>query len=279
MSPILTLPSPAKLNLFLHITGQRPDGYHELQTVFQLIDLYDWLDFDSSAADIQVNQLADIEQQDNIIFKAAQLLKQHTGYSGGCHISLHKKIPMGAGLGGGSSNAATTLLALNHLWKTGLSLEQLAQLGLQLGADVPVFIGGHNAWAEGVGEQLSRIELPEIDYIVLKPDCFISTKKLFSQEALTRNTTKTTFAAYQHNPMQFGNNFEAIAAQLYSPVAEALTYLKQFGQAHLTGTGACVFLPVTPQQDIKQILQHAPGKAFFCHSLQISPVHTKLGLI
>lgn len=273
------LPSPAKLNLFLHITSQRIDGYHELQSIFQLIDLCDWLEFDTSFDDIQVNQVAEIDQTDNIIFKAAQLLKQYTGYTGGCHIRLDKQIPMGAGLGGGSSNAATTLLALNHLWKTGLNLKQLADLGLQLGADVPIFIWGRNAWAEGVGEQLTSIELPQIDYIVLKPDCFISTKKLFSQEALTRNTTKTTFAAYQQDPTQFGNNFEAIAAQLYPPVAEALTYLNQYGHAHLTGTGACVFLAVHQQQDIQAILQHAPGKSFFCHSLQISPVHTLLGLV
>jgi 4-diphosphocytidyl-2-C-methyl-D-erythritol kinase len=279
MNQILTLPAPAKLNLFLHITAQRPDGYHELQSIFQLIDLCDWLDFDVSFDDIQVNQVTDIDQQDNIIYKAAHLLKKTTGYSGGCHIRLNKHIPMGAGLGGGSSNAATTLLALNHLWQTGLNLEQLEQLGLQLGADVPVFIWGQNAWAEGVGEQLTSIKLPEIDYIVLKPDCFISTKKLFSQEALTRNTTKTTFAAYQHDPMQFGNNFEAIATRLYPPVAEALAYLNQFGQAHLTGTGACVFLAVSSQQNSKDILQHTPCKAFYTRGLQQSPVHIQLGLI
>ncbi|WP_026469870.1 4-(cytidine 5'-diphospho)-2-C-methyl-D-erythritol kinase [Alkanindiges illinoisensis] len=275
----LTLPSPAKLNLFLHITGKRSDGYHNLQSVFQLIDLYDYLSFDINHTSLSINQLDEVTSEDNLIIKAARLLKQHTGYSKGCRIELQKNIPIGGGVGGGSSNAATTLLALNKLWQTGLTVTELAKLGIQLGADVPIFVLGKNAWAEGVGERLVAVDLPQIDYIVLKPDCFISTKQLFSQESLTRNTPETTFAAYQQNPTQFGNNFEAIAQKLYPEVAQALAYLNQFGQARLTGTGACVFLPVQPEQDITAIMQHAPCKSYFCHGLQNSPVHEQLGLV
>ena len=277
----LTLPSPAKLNLFLHITGKRADGYHNLQTIFQLIDLYDYLTFDTSDAstgDIVVSQIDQVNPQDNIVYKAAQLLKQHTGYTGSCHISIDKHIPMGAGLGGGSSNAATTLLALNYLWGTGLNLQQLAELGRQLGADVPVFVFGQNAWAEGVGECLTAVKLADAAYIVLKPDCFISTKKLFSQESLTRNATETTFAAYQHCPAEFGNNFEHVATSLYPEVAEALAYLKQFGSARLTGTGACVFLQLQTLEDKAKIMDNAPCTAYLCNSLQVSPVHQQLGL-
>ncbi len=278
MNEILKLASPAKLNLFLHITGKREDGYHNLQTVFQLIGIYDYLIFDTNHSDIQVGQIDQVNSQDNIVFKAAQLLKNHTGVASGCHIDIEKHIPMGAGLGGGSSNAATTLLALNHLWNTQLDLDELALLGRQLGADVPVFIYGKNAWAEGVGEQLTSVELTATDYIVLKPDCFISTKQLFSQESLTRNATETTFAAYQQNPINFGNNFEVVATRLYPKVAEALAYLKQFGAAKLTGTGACVFVAIQHAEGKAQILDNAPCKGFFCHGLQTSPVHEQLGL-
>lgn len=274
----LSVQSPAKLNLFLHITSKREDGYHNLQTIFQLIDLCDILHFDISHQDIRLNQMGDVAEQDNLIYRAAQLLKRETSYSGGCHIRLEKYIPMGAGLGGGSSNAATTLLVLNHLWKTGLNIEQLAILGCQLGADVPVFILGKNAWAEGIGDQLIPVKLPPSDYIVLKPDCFISTQKLFSQETLTRNTTITTFAAYQRDHSCFGNNFEDVALKLYPKVNEAFAYLQQFGKARLTGTGACVFLTVQPDNDVQNILEQAPCQAWLCKGLQRSPVHELLGL-
>lgn len=275
----LTLYSPAKLNLFLHITSQRADGYHNLQSVFQLIDLCDVMHFDPMYASLSVNAIKHVKDSQNICLKAAQLLQRHTGYNGGCHIEIKKTIPIGGGLGGGSSNAATTLLALNHLWQTHLTLNQLAPLGLQLGADVPLFIYGQNAWAEGVGEQLTSIKLPQTDYIVLKPDCFISTEHLFSQESLTRNTPEITFTTYQQYPMQCGNNFEALAQKLYPEVAEALAYLNQFGQARLTGTGSCVFMSVQPEHDIDTILQQAPCTSFFCHGLQQSPVHHQLGLL
>lgn len=275
----LTLRSPAKLNLFLHITSQRADGYHNLQSVFQLIDLCDVMHIDTSYTDLSINAITHVTDSENSCLKAAQLLQRKTSFAGGCRIHIEKNIPIGGGLGGGSSNAATTLLALNQLWQTGLSLNQLAALGLQLGADVPIFIYGQNAWAEGVGEQLTSVKLHQTDYIVLKPDCFISTEHLFSQESLTRNTPEITFTTYQQYPMQFGNNFEAIAQKLYPEVAEALAYLNQFGQARLTGTGSCVFLAVQPEHDIHTILQQAPCTSFFCHGLQQSPVHHQLGLL
>lgn len=202
------VPSPAKLNLFLHITGRRADGYHELQSIFELIDLYDWMNFypnDDSA--IEIVGLEQVDLKNNLIYRAAEILKPYAQKLCGLKIEIEKNIPMGAGLGGGSSNAATTLIVLNQLWQCGLNIQQLAELGLQLGADVPVFVHGQNAWAEGVGEHLSFIDLAQKQYIILKPDCFISTQLLFSQKTLTRDSKPTTFCAYQLKPSSFGNNF------------------------------------------------------------------------
>ena len=295
----ITRLSPAKINLFLHITGKRADGYHNLQTVFRLLDWGDYLHFSVtddvviSTVDnaLDANELchqlvilagaetitADIE--DNLIFKAARVLLAAAIQSNTLpeqlaqvHISLDKHLPMGAGLGGGSSNAATTLIVLNQLWQCGLNDEQLAAYGVQLGADVPIFIFGQNAWAEGVGEHLSFIDLAQKQFIVLKPDCFISTQLLFSQKTLTRDTKPTTFCAYQLEPSLFGNNFEPLARQLYPEVEEAMQYLDQFGQAKLTGTGACVFTEVIQEMNVKQILQNAPCKAYLVNGLAESPL-------
>lgn len=276
---LLRLPAPAKLNLFLHITGRRADGYHNLQTVFQLIDRCDWLTFQwHENAEILFNSAFHLDPATNLILRAAHLLQRHSGTTQGCTISLDKHLPVGGGVGGGSSDAATTLLGLNHLWQLGYSLAELAQLGLQLGADVPLFIWGRTAWAEGVGETITPVDLPPSDYIVLKPDCFISTGDLFSQQLLTRDTPVTTFAAYQSQPALFGNNFEPVACQFYPAVAEALDYLSAFGQARLTGTGACVFIAMTPAMNPQQILDHAPCIGFVCRGLDQSPVHQQLGL-
>ena len=270
---ILRVPSPAKLNLFLHIVGRRDNGYHELQSIFQLIDLYDWISFETIEEDqIQVEGLAEVKLEQNLIYRAAQYLRPHAKTPCGLKISVEKNIPMGAGLGGGSSNAATTLIVLNQLWQCGLNDEQLAAYGVQLGADVPIFIFGQNAWAEGIGEQLSFIDLAQKQFIILKPDCFISTQLLFSQKTLTRDTKPTTFCAYQLEPSLFGNNFEPLARQLYPEVEEAMQYLDQFGQAKLTGTGACVFTEVTQKMDVKQILQNAPCRAYLVNSLAESPL-------
>ncbi len=270
---MIRVPSPAKLNLFLHITGRRDNGYHELQTIFQLIDLYDWMTFEPIADGmIHIEGLNEVTLEQNLIYRAAQLLKPHAKEPCGLNIQIEKNIPMGAGLGGGSSNAATTLIVLNQLWQCGLNEQQLADYGVQLGADVPIFIFGRNAWAEGIGEHLSFIDLAQKQFIILKPDCFISTQALFSQKTLTRDSKITTFCAYQLEPFNFGNNFEPLARQLYPEVEEVMQYLDQFGLAKLTGTGACVFIEVTSEMDIKKILQNAPCKAYLVNSLAESPL-------
>ena len=270
---MIRVPSPAKLNLFLHITGRRANGYHELQSIFQLIDLYDWLEFNQTdSTDIHIDGLGHVELEHNLIYRAAQILKSYAKQPSGLNIRLEKNIPMGAGLGGGSSNAATTLIVLNELWQCGLNVEQLAELGVQLGADVPIFVHGRNAWAEGIGEHLTFIDLDQKQYIVLKPDCFISTQLLFSQKSLTRDTKTSTFCAYQITPSDFGNNFEPLARRLYPEVDAAMQYLDQFGKAKLTGTGACVFIEVTENLNIEDILANAPCKAYLVNSLQESPL-------
>ena len=270
---MIRVPSPAKLNLFLHITGRRDNGYHELQSIFQLIDLTDWLEF-SQTDDliISIDGLSSVDLEQNLIYKATQILKPFATKLTGLKIAIEKNIPMGAGLGGGSSNAATTLIVVNQLWQCGLSIEQLAELGVKLGADVPIFVHGRNAWAEGIGEHLTFIDLDQKQYIVLKPDCFISTQLLFSQKTLTRDTKPTKFCAYQLTPFNFGNNFEPLARSLYPEVNEAMQYLDQFGIAKLTGTGACVFTEVTPDMNIDEILAHSPCKAYLVNSLNESPL-------
>ncbi len=271
---MIRVPSPAKLNLFLHITGRRENGYHELQSIFQLIDLYDWMEFkQSESAEIEIDGLSSVELEQNLIYKATQILKPFAQTISGLNIRIEKNIPMGAGLGGGSSNAATTLRIVNQLWNCGLKIEQLADLGLKLGADVPIFVHGKNAWAEGIGEHLTFIDLDQKQYIVLKPDCFISTQLLFSQKALTRDTKTTKFCAYQIKPSDFRNAFEPLARSLYPEVDEAMRYLDQFGVAKLTGTGACVFTELTEDMNLDEILKHSPCKAYSVKSLKESPLN------
>ena len=270
---MIRVPAPSKLNLFLHITGRRENGYHELQSIFQLIDLCDWLEFEPRTdQEIHIEGLNSVDLSQNLIYKATQILKPYAQTATGLSIHLEKNIPMGAGLGGGSSDAATTLIVVNQLWQCGLNTEQLANLGVQLGADVPIFVHGRNAWAEGIGEHLTFIDLDQKQYIVLKPDCFISTQLLFSQKTLTRNTKSSKFCAYQLKPSDFGNNFEPLARSLYPEVDEAMQYLDQFGVAKLTGTGACVFAEVTSDMNIDDVLANAPCKAYLVNSLNESPI-------
>ncbi|MDN5641798.1 MAG: 4-(cytidine 5'-diphospho)-2-C-methyl-D-erythritol kinase [Acinetobacter sp.] len=270
---MIRVPAPSKLNLFLHITGRRENGYHELQSIFQLIDLCDWLEFEPRTdQEIHIEGLNSVDLSQNLIYKATQILKPYAQTATGLSIHLEKNIPMGAGLGGGSSDAATTLIVVNQLWQCGLNTEQLADLGVQLGADVPIFVHGRNAWAEGIGEHLTFIDLDQKQYIVLKPDCFISTQLLFSQKTLTRNTKSSKFCAYQLKPSDFGNNFEPLARSLYPEVDEAMQYLDQFGVAKLTGTGACVFAEVTSDMNIDDVLANAPCKAYLVNSLNESPI-------
>jgi 4-diphosphocytidyl-2-C-methyl-D-erythritol kinase len=234
-------PAPAKINLMLRITGQRDDGYHLLQTVFQLTDLCDWLTF-HPVNDGRISlhtPIPGVPEETNLTVRAAKLLKQETGCQQGVRIEIEKILPMGGGLGGGSSDAATTLVILNRLWKLGLSVERLMQLGLRLGADVPVFIYGHAAWAEGVGEILKKIDVDEKWLVIIKPDCHVDTKEIFSVKDLTRNSKSITmadFIAGQHR-----NDCAAVVRKIYQPVDKALVDLAVFSEARLTGTGACVF--------------------------------------
>ncbi len=235
-------PAPAKLNLMLRILGRRADGYHSLQTVFQFVDLMDYVHFElNQTGQISRRQpLHNVPEAEDLTLRAAHLLRKASKGNQGVTIDLKKNIPMGGGLGGGSSNAATTLVALNHLWNCGLSTDALAQLGLQLGADVPVFIRGFAAWAEGVGEQLTPIVLPEIDYIIIHPGINVATASVFSDPDLTRNQKKIT-------PQIFlceggGNVCQSLVSMRFVAVQQALDWLHQkYKNAQLTGTGACVF--------------------------------------
>jgi 4-diphosphocytidyl-2-C-methyl-D-erythritol kinase len=259
MVQILELLSPAKLNLFLHITGRRSDGYHQLQTVFQLLDYGDQLSF-RRRADQRITltpEIPGVAFDDNLIVRATRLLQPYAQVSAGVDIHLDKRLPMGGGLGGGSSNAATALVALNALWQCDLTRAQLQALGLQLGADVPVFIGAQSAWAEGVGEQLQPLELDEHWYVVLHPQCTVSTAEIFSHKDLTRDTADITVAAFLEQGGQ--NDCQNLVRKLYPPVDKALDWLSQFsGNARMTGTGASVFAAFATETKAQQILAQAP---------------------
>ena len=237
----LSLPAPAKLNLMLHIVGQRADGYHLLETLFQFLDYADTLHFNprNDGQIILHTQIAGVPHDDNLIVRAARLLQQHTDTGQGADIWLDKKLPVGGGIGGGSSNAATTLVGLNYLWSTKQTLESLAQLGLSLGADVPVFVMGKAAFAQGVGEKLQPLELPEPWYIVAVPPVSISTAKVFSDKCLTRDTPLTNIRTVLK---QSGHNdCQAVVEKRYPDVRNALILLNKYVEARLTGTGSCIF--------------------------------------
>jgi 4-diphosphocytidyl-2-C-methyl-D-erythritol kinase len=238
---VIAWPAPAKINLFLHITGQRDDGYHELQTAFQFLDYADSLQFRvQDHSDITLlTPIEGVDNEDNLIIRAARTLQDYAKVSKGVHISIKKRLPLGGGLGGGSSNAATTLVALNDLWQCGLSLDILATLGLTLGADVPVFIHGTAAWAEGIGEVLTKISPPEPWYVVIMPDCHVSTAEVFSSQELTRDCEPITISRFLSGE---GRNIcEDVVVRHYPAVSEALDWLNQYGQSRMSGTGACLF--------------------------------------
>lgn len=251
-------PAPAKINLFLHIIGRRSDGYHQLQTVFQFLDYCDYLQFQiTEQSDVQLTHSIDgVDDEDNLIVRAAKLLQDHANIEHGAVISLDKKLPMGGGLGGGSSNAATTLVALNQLWKCQLTGDELAQLGLSLGADVPIFIHGHAAWAEGVGEKFVAISPPEPWYVVIAPDCHVSTAEIFASPQLTRDCRSITMSRFLSGEGR--NVCEDVVIKDYPPVAEALDWLSQYGSPRMTGTGACVFVDVKHQQQAQKVLEMLP---------------------
>ncbi len=272
MGDTLSLLSPAKLNLFLHITGRRPDGYHTLQTVFQLLDWGDTLHVtpDNSGTVNLLGASREIPPEDNLIIRAAKLLQRD---SDGATIRLQKRIPMGGGLGGGSSNAATTLLALNHLWQRGLQLTELQQLGTSLGADVPVFVGGRTAWAEGIGEQLTPIDLPERWFLVLVPGCQVSTAEIFCHRQLTRNTSPLKMAAFFEGHTR--NDCQALVGRLYPEIANALKFLDKFGEGRLTGTGACVFASFDNETQARAAQQQMPGqwKSIVARGINRAPIN------
>ncbi len=267
--------SPAKINLFLHITSQREDGYHNLQTAFQFLDYSDTLQFEvTKKVDIELlTPIKGVAHEDNLIVRAAKLLQQHAKVERGVQIKLEKCLPMGGGLGGGSSNAATTLVALNQLWNCQLSKNELAKLGLTLGADVPIFIYGYAAWAEGVGEELTEIKPDEPWYVIIVPECHISTAEIFSSPQLTRDCKSMTMAGFLSGEGR--NVCEDVVIKHYRPVAEALDWLAQYAKPRMTGTGACVFAGFDNQDKALQVLGRLPDnwQGFVAKGCNKSPLY------
>ncbi len=267
-------PAPAKLNLMLRITGRRDDGYHQLQTVFRILDFGDEIAF-KVRADGEICRLLGNEgvpEGEDLMVRAARLLQRQAGVSQGVELSLRKRIPMGGGLGGGSSDAATVLVVLNHLWRTRLSPQQLAELGLRLGADVPVFIHGVSAWGEGVGEVLQALELPEAWYLVLSPPCHVSTARVFADPQLTRNAPRTTIRDFLAGGRE--NDCLPVVSRGYPEVAEALQWLGAHAEARLTGTGGSVFAEFADESAARDVLRQVPDgyRAFVARGLNRSPL-------
>jgi 4-diphosphocytidyl-2-C-methyl-D-erythritol kinase len=270
------------LNLFLHILGRRADGYHELQTCFQFVDLCDeiTLRVRSDGAIVRGAGAADVPPEADLVVRAARALKMATNCPLGADIDVLKRIPMGAGLGGGSSDAATTLVALNVLWDLGWSVDQLADLGLRLGADVPVFVRGRASWGEGVGERLTPLVAPnapaESNYLILKPNVSVSTPAVFQDPELTRNTPPITIAGFLSTGGR--NDCEPVVRRRYPEVAEALEWLARFGPARLTGTGACVFVACGSAERAREWLHELPAntEAYWVRGLNDSPLLARL---
>ena len=255
--------APAKINLFLHVTGQRADGYHLLQTVFRLLDRYDtiYLKPTSDKTIKRINDIAGVPENQDLCVRAATLLQQHSACNLGVEIYVEKNIPMGGGLGGGSSDAATVLLALNRLWQLHLSRAELLKLGLQLGADVPFFVYGSNAWAEGIGERLQPIALADAYYVVLTPNVHVSTAHIFANKQLTKNAipkTMSDFSGAGNTSAEFTNHLEKIVCSEYPAIEACLTWLKQFGNARMSGSGASVFLEVANAEIANAICKQRP---------------------
>ena len=310
MDNSLSLVSPAKLNLFLHINGKRNSdqtfpGYHELQTVFHILDRGDVLHFTlEKQPGIRISpNFADIPLKDNLIYKAAEALiveANNKKILPGVHIQIEKNLPMGGGLGGGSSNAATTLIALNYLWQLNFDPNSLSTIGARLGADVPIFVRGHSAWAEGIGELITPIKLKEYWYVILVPDCHINTGEIFSHERLTRDTPKKRIAPAlegqdnkQHTVVkiafqdqsdsnflndEYRNDCEALVTELHPEIHDAINWLGQYATSRLTGTGACCFAGFDSEKKAKQVLNEAQSKfkGFIAKGVNLSPVIQKL---
>ncbi|MFT7560131.1 MAG: 4-diphosphocytidyl-2-C-methyl-D-erythritol kinase [Flavobacteriales bacterium] len=273
----LSLPAPAKLNLFLHITGRRDDGYHNLQTAFQLLDWGDELHFElTEAPEVTIGNFRGVKTEDNLIFKAAQLLQPYNNSNLGVSVSVNKRLPMGGGIGGGSSNAATTLLGLNTLWQLNLTIDQLADMAHKLGADVPVFVRGSSAWAEGIGEKTSPLLLPERWYVVLCPDCHVSTAEIFSHKDLTRDTSAIKVATFLKGGGK--NDCQKLVESLFPEVRKTVDWLSQYGDARMTGTGASVFASFDSQEKAEQVFSKRAKdiNGFVALGVNTSPLHRYL---
>jgi len=277
-------PAPAKLNLFLHVVGRRADGYHLLQTVFRLIDLSDWVRFTPlSSAEVRLAKpLPGVEENDELCVRAARLLQRESGCQRGIEISIEKNIPTGAGLGGGSSDAATTLIALDRLWGLDLSSQRLADLGRGLGADVPFFLCRENAFGEGVGDQLRPLRLPPTWYVVLVPPVAVSTADIFAAPELTRDTKSIKISSFSDG---FGHNdLEPVVSRRYPVVAAYLAWLKAFGDARMSGSGSCVFAGFSTERRARAVVSALPAdmrgfavRGLDEHPLASGPSRTKAG--
>jgi len=281
MDASLILPAPAKLNLMLHITGRREDGYHLLETVFQFIDLADRIEFSANDTGkiVRLPGNSPVVAEDDILIIAASLLQARLKVAKGINIGIDKRIPVGGGLGGGSSDAATCLLALNRLWGLGLSLDQLAGIGIELGADVPVFVRGRAAWATGIGEELQDIELEEPIYLVIDPKVTISTAQIFAAQELTRNSDPLTIRAFLRGS---GSNVcEPVVRNLYPQVGEAIDWLSQYAATKMSGTGACVFAAIDSLAQAEVVKSQVPQQwnAYITRAMNCNPVHQQLGLL
>lgn len=291
MTQAISCPAPAKLNLFLHVVGRRPDGYHLLQTLFRFVDLYDTLHFSLRDDGVvhRTNVIEGVDEGQDLCVRAARLLQGETGCNSGVDITVEKRIPMGGGLGGGSSDAATTLIALNRLWSLGLPRERLMQLGLQLGADVPVFVFGENAFAEGVGEALQACPLPEAWYVVLFPPVQVPTAQIFAHPELTRDTVSITMRALSERQVRLNNDLQPVVCSLYPEVARHIAWLgnllterstaqpgeTRFGRAMMTGSGACVFAEFADCSQAEAVLARLPQdmRGVVAQGLTRHPLH------
>jgi 4-diphosphocytidyl-2-C-methyl-D-erythritol kinase len=285
-------PAPAKLNLFLHVVGRRADGYHLLQSVFQLIDRSDVLHFDLRA-DERVNRTTDVPgvpEEHDLIVRAlrslqAEYARRHGRLPPGIDVAVEKRLPMGGGLGGGSSDAATALMAANHLWQAGLTDAELIALGLPLGADIPFFLFGETAFAEGVGEALRAVPGPDCWYVVIEPGVAVPTVAIFTAPDLTRDTKAITISDFSRRHVEsndligFGkNDLQDVAARLFPPVAEAIEWLGGYGAARMTGSGSCVFCAFSTEQEAERVLAQVPGRwrAWKAQALQRHPMKSLL---
>lgn len=281
MTPAISCPAPAKLNLFLHVIGRRPDSYHQLQTLFRFIDLHDTLHFTLRKDSVvrRTNVIEGVAEEHDLCVQAAHLLQSETGCVLGADIGVEKCIPMGGGLGGGSSDAATTLIALNRLWSLGLPRARLMQLGLRLGADVPVFIFGENAFAEGVGEKLQACPLPEAWYVVLFPSVQVPTAQIFAHPELTRDSVSITMRALLEQQLlggrQLRNDLQSVVCGLYPEVARHIAWLNNFGKAMMTGSGACVFAGFAVRSQAEAVLARLPHdmRGVVAQGLAQHPLH------